>query len=64
VTPWSVGIGSKQEMQEEGIDLKNCLFVCMFTAGVVRGTMPPPLKTRKKIPNGEIEKFIFRTHFK
>ena len=22
------GIGSKEEMEEEGIDLKNCLFVC------------------------------------
>ena len=27
VSSWSLGIGSKEEMQEEGIDLKNCLYV-------------------------------------
>jgi len=28
VTSWFLGIGSKEEMQEEDIDLKNCLFMC------------------------------------
>jgi len=28
VTSWFLGIGSKEEMQEEDTDLKNCLFMC------------------------------------